>query len=141
MEKKITQAFDAIRVGEDVKRRAKQALQSKDTEHPAMKRLAAAVAALLILLSTGIYGVYATPVSAISVDGEVSTSIEVNRFGRVVACGDPDVCHLPYGEAVKRLTQDDPAAEITVTLLDFIVAPTPETSALTTLFLRAITLA
>lgn len=91
MHEKLKLSFDCIHAEPDLKARTQEFLFRKMSEAPgrtaAQRHLLAAAACLaliLICLGSG-YGIYFTPVSAVSIDINPSIEFGVNRFNRVLS--------------------------------------------------------
>lgn len=118
-DKKIKQAFDSIKAEDTLKETTRKYLRAKTKNYKKSRvnthRRLAVVMACLVVILTGIggYGMYFTPVSAITIDSNPSVELGVNRFGKVISVDNyaaeesplevADVKHLNYSEAVERL--------------------------------------
>ena len=88
MDRRLYEAFDAVKADETLRMDTKRLLNRKcmesRTRRPMILRAAAAACCMVLLLGFGGFSVWAQPVSYISVDSTSSVELAVNRFGRVV---------------------------------------------------------
>lgn len=121
-DERVKKAFDSIKAEETLKENTRQYVKIKTKGYRGRsprkyRRLAMVMACLVVILTgAGGYGMYFTPVSAISIDTKPSVELGVNRFGKVISVDNhadkestiesADVKHLEYSEAVERLLAD-----------------------------------
>lgn len=90
MNESLKQALDQIRAGEELKERTRAFLYEKTggysrTRAVPYRPLLSAAACLLVIFCLGLWKVYFTPVSVISIDINPSLELELNRFDRVIS--------------------------------------------------------
>ena len=127
MQDKLRETFDMIRADEELLEKTKRFVAEKSSgSFPAgrekkrgVKRVMSIAACLaLILLGLGGYGIYFTPVSAVSMDMDPSVEMEINRFGKVISiegCDEEgkelartaDVKFMDYDEAVSFIIETE----------------------------------
>lgn len=121
-ERKLYEAFDAVRADETLQNRTVAAvtarLESRRRSHPVRRWAAAAACVLVVLGGLGGYQVYATPTATVYIALPETVELDVNRFGRVVSATgtDADVCHRTYDEALTVLFADCPLEDVAVTV-------------------------
>lgn len=119
MREQMREAFDAVRTSEAYRQRMAQSVQerlAKRTRRHAtgMLRYALAAACCFLVLVLGSYGVYAAPVTTVSLDINPSLTLQLNRFDRVVGV----LCHNAQAQTViqqlrvKNLTCEDAVTSI-----------------------------
>lgn len=123
MKRRLQDAFDQIHAEQKLKDRTMKFLDNAVNEYSkrrvtSFKRLMAAVACLVLLLSVGIgYSAYQTPACAISIDINPSIELGINCLNKVVSVNtynedgyalmsDIDVDYLDYNDALKRILTD-----------------------------------
>ena len=90
MDHKVREAFEQIHADADLKQKTKDALAKRLSNKRRMPvgrvPLTAAFACMAALvLATGIYFSYTTPVAAVSIDVNPSIELQVNLFDRVIS--------------------------------------------------------
>lgn len=90
MSEPLKEALDQVRAGEELKEKTRAFLSEKTRGYqkaPAVSRRPAlsAAACVLVLLCLGLWKVYFTPVSVISIDINPSLELSLNRFDRVLS--------------------------------------------------------
>lgn len=110
MNDRIKAAFDQVRATEGQKEETRAFLDRARRRHSAPRRLGALAACVVLLAALiGGYWAYFVPTSAISVEGDTSLELEINRFDQVVGvqCEDDTLAgslrFLSYAEALELL--------------------------------------
>jgi hypothetical protein len=90
LNKRIAQAFACVHAEQKLKEDTKEAVGRRRTagEYPVKKRpmRRAVMTACLLTVVVGIgYGIYLKPTAAISLDGNASVELEINRFDKVLS--------------------------------------------------------
>lgn len=88
MSNRIKDAFDEIKVEDSLKENTKAFIYSKTNGYQQRyrnKQLKFSLSALVLMLISGSFYTYFTPVAAISVEGNSSVELKVNRFNKVIA--------------------------------------------------------
>ena len=116
MSNQIYDAFDSVSAGRELKEKTKAYLfHASARRQSGFVRYAAAAACLLfVLLGIGGYGVYMTPVAAISIDVNPSMEWEVNRLDRVVSviCYNQEAEHVAETLQLKHRKYDEALTEL-----------------------------
>ncbi|WP_130871151.1 hypothetical protein [Intestinimonas massiliensis (ex Afouda et al. 2020)] len=110
MDERIREAFDQVRATGAQKEETRAFLDRARHRRAAPRRLGALAACVVLLVALiGGYWAYFVPTSAISVEGDTSLELEINRFDQVVGvqCEDDTLAgslrFLSYAQALELL--------------------------------------
>ena len=130
-------AFDRVHAEESLKSHTKEYLQRKvyaprRSWRPLYGTIAAALC-LMVALFVGGYHLYATPAAHIYMDGTVSVTLNLNRFGQVLSAQGYDeagnalasaeaAVHMDYIDAVAKIIEDKTTVDLENDALTLTVA-------------------